>query len=144
LGVRNCPCAELLVGIAPGDAIRAFRNDEPVVGYLAGAVTPNVIQVENLGELINLCCSRLSQVTRLNVVPLAYVSIQSSNDVSVINTNTNTVIDTIGVGNSPGGVAFTRDARKAYVSNNGSDSVSVIDTLNGVVVKEIPVGNGPD
>jgi len=142
LGVVNCPCAELLAGIAPGVAIQVIYSSDPVTGYLVGAVSPNTMQIENLGQLINLCCNRLIQVTRLNVVPLAYVPLQSSNDVAVINTNTNTVIDTISVGNSPGDVAFAPDARKAYVVNNGRDSVSVIDTLNRVVVREIPVGTG--
>ena len=101
LGVVNCPCAELLAGIAPGVAIQVIYSSDPVTGYLVGAVSPNTMQIENLGQLINLCCNRLIQVTRLNVVPLAYVPLQSSNDVAVINTNTNTVIDTISVGNSP-------------------------------------------
>ena len=113
MGVVKCPCGELLTGIAPGEAIKVFYSGEPVVGYLAGAVTPNVLQIENLGELINLCCNRLVQVTRLNIVPLAYVPVQSEDVVSVINTNTNTVVGEISVGEFPGGVAITPDARKA-------------------------------
>lgn len=54
----------------------------------------------------------------------AYVTYGDS--VSVINTGTNTVTATVGVGASPIGVAITPDGTRAYVANNGS--VSVIDT----------------
>ncbi|WP_416210743.1 YncE family protein, partial [Frankia sp. Cas8] len=61
--------------------------------------------------------------------PHAYVANFGSNTVSVINTDSNTVIDTILVGNRPAQVAITKgfDSR-AYVTNFSSNNLSVIDT----------------
>jgi len=69
--------------------------------------------------------------------------------VSVIDTETNTVIATIHLNNevSPFGVAVTPEGSHVYVTNNGSDSVSVIDTETNTVtatihlpVKSFPLG----
>jgi YVTN family beta-propeller protein len=68
----------------------------------------------------------------------AYITNSNSNNVSVIDTETNTVIATIGVGISPFGVAVTPDGGKAYVANAGSNSVSVIDTATDTVSATIP------
>lgn len=64
-------------------------------------------------------------------------------NVSVINTSTNTVVETIGAGDSPDGVAITPDGARAYVANSQSSSVSVIDTSSNSVVATVRVGNAP-
>ncbi|MCD2158406.1 YncE family protein, partial [Rhodococcus cerastii] len=46
--------------------------------------------------------------------------------VSVIDTATNTVTSTVGVGTAPNGVAVTPDGAHAYTANQGGNSVSVI------------------
>ncbi|MFI5775397.1 beta-propeller fold lactonase family protein [Streptomyces sp. NPDC051658] len=77
--------------------------------------------------------------------PNAYVANGVSNNVSVIDTTTNTVVGSpIPVGNNPAGVAITPNGQRAYVTNGGSNNVSVIDTAtNTVVGSPIPVGNNP-
>jgi YVTN family beta-propeller protein len=75
--------------------------------------------------------------------PFAYVSNQASNNVSVIDTATNTVVDTVGVGGIPWGVAITPDGARAYVANTGSNNVSVINTATNTVSATVPVGNFP-
>jgi YVTN family beta-propeller protein len=73
-----------------------------------------------------------------------YVGNQNSNDVSVIDTATNTVVATIPVGSFPAGIAVTPDGSKVYVANNvGSNTVSVIDTATNTVSATIPVGSNP-
>ena len=62
---------------------------------------------------------------------------------SVIDTATNTVIDTITVGADPPGVAVSPDGMTAYVTNNGSSTVSVIDTTTNTVIDTIAVGANP-
>jgi YVTN family beta-propeller protein len=64
----------------------------------------------------------------------AYVANNSSNNVSVIDTVTNTVVATILVGLSPNGVAFTPNGKRAYVANWSSNNVSVIDTATKSLV----------
>ena len=63
--------------------------------------------------------------------------------VSVIETATNSVIDTIRVGRRPLGVAFTPDGAFAYVANRGSNTVSVISTQSRSVVGRVHVGSYP-
>ena len=62
--------------------------------------------------------------------PFAYVTNASSNNVSVIDTASNTVIDTVQplTLGDPIAVAITADGARAYVINFLTDIVSVIDT----------------
>jgi YVTN family beta-propeller protein len=60
--------------------------------------------------------------------------------VSVINTATNTIIATIGVGADPADVLISPDGVHAYVTNARSNSVSVIDTSTNAVSATVPVG----
>ena len=76
-------------------------------------------------------------------VPFAYITNQNSNNVSVIDTATNTVVATIPVGSGPVGVAVNPSGTRLYVTNRGSGNISVIDTSTNAVVATIPVGSGP-
>jgi YVTN family beta-propeller protein len=72
----------------------------------------------------------------------AYIPEAGANDVSVIDTTTNTVTGTI-MGsflNEPEGVVVSRDGKKAYVTNYFSDSVSVIDTATNTIIANINLG----
>ncbi|WP_245814084.1 YncE family protein [Rhodococcus marinonascens] len=53
----------------------------------------------------------------------------------MINTFTNTVIETVMVGADPEGVAITPDGTRAYVTNFDDNSVSVIDTGTDTVIE---------
>ena len=71
----------------------------------------------------------------------AYITNWSSDTVSVIDTNTNSVIATISVGNEPFGVAVTSDGRRVYIANEFS--VSVIDAVTNAVITTIPIAAQP-
>jgi YVTN family beta-propeller protein len=82
----------------------------------------------------------------------AYIANALSNNVSVINTQTNTVIGSpIPVGNFPWGVAVSPDGGKVYVTViNGTErtsgvsgGVAVIDTRTNTVIATFPAGNDP-
>jgi len=73
----------------------------------------------------------------------AYVTNNTDNTVSVIDTATNTVTATIAVGSLPYGVAVSPDGSHAYVTNYGGGTVSVIDTATNAVTATIPVGSDP-
>jgi YVTN family beta-propeller protein len=91
--------------------------------------------------------------TNVDAQPFAYVTNNTSHNVSVINTSTNTeVLPRIPVGFYPFGVAFTPDGAFAYVVNIAPNSsgniepsnVSVINTsTNTEVLPRIPVGTSP-
>lgn len=63
----------------------------------------------------------------------------SQNTVSVVDTSTNLKVNTINVGNMPGGIALSIDESKLYVSNFLDVSISIIDTNNDQVIGTIPV-----
>jgi YVTN family beta-propeller protein len=72
-----------------------------------------------------------------------YVSNFQNNTLSMIDTATNTVTDTIPVGTGPVGVAVALDGTKVYVVNSGNDSVSVVNTATNTVQTTISVGREP-
>jgi YVTN family beta-propeller protein len=72
-----------------------------------------------------------------------YVANRDNDNVSVIDTATNTVIATIPVGSFPIGVAVTPDGSKVYVANSGSNNVFVIDTASNLVLAVVSVGIQP-
>ncbi len=70
-----------------------------------------------------------------------YVSNFRSNNVSVINSATNAVIDTIDVGKGPRGMASVGD--NVYVENFDDGTISVIDTDTDTVTDTVVVGHSP-
>ncbi len=93
--------------------------------------------------LFALAASLLAFAAAAYAQPSAYVANLGSNDVSVIDTVTDTVTATIPVGEDPDGVAVTPDGLRVYVTNFLSDDVFVIDTQTNTVEATIPVGSGP-
>lgn len=74
---------------------------------------------------------------------LLYITNKGSNNVSVISTVLNTVIETIPVGTSPWGVAINPSGTKVYVANSGLGTVSVINTSLNNIITTILVGTNP-
>jgi YVTN family beta-propeller protein len=78
----------------------------------------------------------------------AYVSnsggMPVGNTVTVIDTSTNSAIDTITVGLQPQDIALSSDGARAYVTNSSSNSVSVIDTTTSAVIGTVAVGDYPE
>jgi YVTN family beta-propeller protein len=70
--------------------------------------------------------------------------LNTSTDVFVIDTATNTVIATVPVGGRDVGVAITPDGKKVYVTNSMPvNNVSVIDTATNTVTATVPVEGNP-
>lgn len=72
----------------------------------------------------------------------AYVSLTGINLVSIIDTESNTVVESVPVGNFPQGLAVTPDGSRVYVANFQDRVVSVIDTQTSSV-DSISVGERP-
>jgi len=66
-----------------------------------------------------------------------------ANSVSVIDTETKSVIGAVDVGNYPFGVAVTLDGKEVYVANWGDTTISVIDTDTNEVSASINTGKSP-
>ncbi|MCK5711042.1 MAG: beta-propeller fold lactonase family protein [Deltaproteobacteria bacterium] len=75
--------------------------------------------------------------------PLAYVSNRVSDDISIIDTSTNLVTDTINVGSKPRGIAINPSCSRVYVALEDANEVAVINTKTKSVVANIPVGDEP-
>ena len=82
-------------------------------------------------------------VSIAGAAPYAYIPNYDDDNVSVIDTTTNTVITTVPVGNSPFGVAVNPAGTEVYVTNEFSDNVSVINTTTNTVTATINVENQP-
>ena len=72
-----------------------------------------------------------------------YTANAGSSNVSVIDGASNTVVDTVAVGDYPYGVAVNPDTNRIYVANSDSDNVSVIDGASNTVVDTVAVGDYP-
>lgn len=66
--------------------------------------------------------------------------VAGNDTVTVVDIESNTVMDTITVGGQPSEVALTPDGSLAYVSNGSLNDVSVIDTATRTVVAAVPMG----
>lgn len=71
---------------------------------------------------------------------------RQNGQISVINTGTNQVVQTVYAGNRPSGLVVSPDGKTLYVTNSGSYDMSVIDLQGPAPVKiaDIPVGNDPE
>ncbi len=79
---------------------------------------------------------------RAQTTVYAYIPNVGSNNVSVIETRSATVVGSaIATGASPQGAVATPDGRKVYISNAASSSVTVIDVATGTASAPINVGN---
>ncbi|CAG1022831.1 PE-PGRS family protein PE_PGRS18 [Methylococcales bacterium] len=76
--------------------------------------------------------------------PFAYITNQKGNSVSVIDTSSGKVIDTLALppGSEPAGVAVSRDGSTVCVANPGSKDITVIDGQSRKIVGKVPVGTG--
>lgn len=66
-----------------------------------------------------------------------------SNNLSVVDTASNRVVDTVPVGKSPAWAIFTPDDKQLYVANNGEASLSVVDVATNRVVRQIATAGQP-
>ena len=75
--------------------------------------------------------------------PFAYIPNGGSNNVSVIDTASNSVVTTTAVGSGPVGAEVNASGTRVYVSNSLSNNVSVIDAATNAVIATVPVGASP-
>jgi len=75
--------------------------------------------------------------------PFAYITNESDETVSVIDTATDTLLVKVNLGLGPEGVAANPAGTRVYVANLGYETVSVIDTATNSEVATVPVGVSP-
>ncbi len=75
----------------------------------------------------------------------AYITNRNDSSISVINTQTNTVIATIPTHKYPSGVIVNHDGTRAYISyytTNNANAVTVINTATNQIIGELPLNTG--
>src|SRR5215831_11109047 len=73
-----------------------------------------------------------------------YVMCEASDEVRVVDTQSGTVVKTIGVGRSPRGITLSPDGKRLYVANSSDDNASEIDTGSLKVVRTLTAGFEPN
>lgn len=73
----------------------------------------------------------------------AYVVNNNSDAVSVIDTSTDTLMDSFTAGSGPADIAVDQVTHTAYVTNRNDDTVSVIDQATHAVIGTVAVGDHP-
>lgn len=74
----------------------------------------------------------------------AYVANFNTNNVTIIDSTTNTTVATVTVGRSPSAIIVTPNGEFVYVANASDNTVSVINAITDTVISTIPVGSSPD
>ena len=72
-----------------------------------------------------------------------YVANSSTNNVTVIDGATNTVVTTVPAGTTPNAIGVNPVTNKIYVVNNASNNVTVIDGASNTFKTDVIVGAGP-
>ena len=80
--------------------------------------------------------------SELSAQPFAYISNQLGDSVSIIDTATAKVVDTVKVAGKPAGVAISPDGKKVYISTPEAHGFSVIDADKRAVIKTVKLGEG--
>jgi PQQ-dependent catabolism-associated beta-propeller protein len=73
-----------------------------------------------------------------------FVTNERSDDVTVIQAESGTVLKTLAVGKRPRGVTASADGKRVYVANSNSDSLSIIDAAGLSVINSFPAGKDPE
>jgi YVTN family beta-propeller protein len=95
------------------------------------------------GVLAALLIAALSASASSAHAYTAYVANFLDDNVTPVDTATNTAGTPIAVGTNPTGIAITPDGATAYVANQGSDNVTPIDTATNTAGTPITVGTNP-
>jgi outer membrane autotransporter protein len=100
-------------------------------------------QVASLLAAGLIACCWAARTCDAQIQVEAYITNNLSNNVSVIDTRTNSVVRAIPVGLKPEGVAVSPDGRFVYVANTNSNTVSVINAVTNAVVSLPTMGSFP-
>ena len=84
----------------------------------------------------------------LGAVPAAaytvYVSNERGNSITIIDSETMEVVETVDVGQRPRGITLSPDGKHLYILASDDDSVQVLDTETRQLVHSLPSGPDPE
>ena len=113
--------------------------------YVVGSVADTVSVIDSTHNLVNEISTgaRPIAIAFNPINEQLYVPHIGTNNVTVIDTNTETVLTTLAVGTAPIGVGVNSNNGDIYVTNSIDNSVSVFDNANSLVTTIASVGTRP-
>jgi YVTN family beta-propeller protein len=106
----------------------------------------NVIDTVHYAVLKTVTLPPGSRPVRVRVAPNGrkiYVSNGRAGTVSVLDSHTYELLDTIKVGTRPWGLVISPDGKYLYAANGPSNDVSVVDLQTDKEIARIPAGQSP-
>jgi YVTN family beta-propeller protein len=94
-----------------------------------------VLQLPDNAKPTNFACKKSANKL--------YVACEGSNEILIMNTNSNSVSGKIVMNQVPGKILLGSNDKYLYVANRDVNTVTVIDTADDKVMKTITVGNSP-
>jgi YVTN family beta-propeller protein/probable HAF family extracellular repeat protein len=132
---------EQLVGVYVDDSGigRGFVTPSGPFVYVSNPADNNILVIDSASEfqLTQTQAGSVSGAIAASPDQKQVYATTNGNQVAVIDTTTNTVVNNVTVGNGAVSIAFTPDGSYAYVTNLNDNSVSVIDTVKGSVALTI-------
>ncbi len=132
------------------DLIRFFYVDTPPQASYTYSLQARIRSFSNIQATTQVLETDMSTIVFDNVSSSSnlYVTYRPEDNlgngyVAVVNTSTNSVIDTIEVGRGAGAIAISPDGGTVYVVNSLDNTVSLIDTYSNLVVATLSVGANP-
>lgn len=138
----------LLAGtVAPLSAATPAAAQDSATAYVTNSASDSVDVIDGGGFRRDASIHVGDHPIGVDVHPngtRVYVTNANDDNVSVIDTATNTVIgNPIRVGDDPESVVFSPNGSRAYVANTGAGTVSVIDTATSSVSATVTVAGYP-
>ncbi|MFF2625688.1 PxKF domain-containing protein [Kitasatospora griseola] len=138
----------IAVGRLPGPVTFSPDGTRAYVGHYVSARMGGVDVIDTATRTVTTTVTVGSQPFGIAVAPdgaHAYVANLIGGSVSVIDTATNSLSETITDSRiwMPTAVAVSPDGSRVYSANYGTNTVSVIETATNAVTGVIPVGTGP-
>jgi DNA-binding beta-propeller fold protein YncE len=126
------------VGLAPVFAVQQSASEVLVANHsVTGAIADSVTKLNFFGitigstNTISMPPNSAPNFLATTEANQAYVLLPNLPAVGVINTLSNTLVNTVAVGNNPDAMAETANGQKLYVANLGDNTVSGFNTATG-------------
>ena len=123
------------VGLAPVHAVQQSANQVLVVNHsVTGALQDSITKLDFSSTVIgatttiSLPANSAPNFVAATESTQAYVLLPNLTEVEVVNTNSNSLVATIPVGNNPVAMAETPDTKKLYVANQDDSTISGFNT----------------
>lgn len=145
--------------VEPGDTARVMATvTDAQGGVLTPTITwssddPSVLSVDGSGLVTAVAPGSATITAEAEGVQASipgdvleyfvYVAVSNRNQLTIIDSRTNEVIDSVSVGSGPWSVAVTPDASSAYVANVSADSVARVDLVTRSVTRMLEVTGHP-